>query len=107
MLFPRMYSDKSEHISAYKEWTNFKGRPVQVRTSEGTKTVMKPTFAENLAFFLDYQLNYMYWRYFMWNFAGRQNDIQGHGEVQTEIGSVDSILSTSILRETRPICPTI
>lgn len=80
MLFPRMYSDKSEHISAYKEWT--KGRPVQVRTSEGTKTVMKPTFAENLAFFLDYQLNYMYWRYFMWNFAGRQNDIQGHGEVQ-------------------------
>lgn len=82
MLFPRMYSDKSEHISAYKEWTNFKGRPVQVRTSEGTKTIMKPTFAENLAFFLDYQLNYMYWRYFMWNFAGRQNDIQGHGEVQ-------------------------
>ena len=82
MLFPRMYSDKSEHISAYKEWTNFKGRTVQVRTSEGTKTVMKPTFAENLAFFLDYQLNYMYWRYFMWNFAGRQNDIQGHGEVQ-------------------------
>lgn len=82
MLFPRMYSDKSEHISAYKEWTDFKGRPVQVRTSEGTKTVMKPTFAENLAFFLDYQLNYMYWRYFMWNFAGRQNDIQGHGEVQ-------------------------
>lgn len=82
MLFPRMYSDKSEHISAYKEWTNFKGRPVQVRTSEGTKTVMKPTFSENLAFFLDYQLNYMYWRYFMWNFAGRQNDIQGHGEVQ-------------------------
>ena len=53
-----------------------------MRTSEGTKTVMKPTFAENLAFFLDYQLNYMYWRYFMWNFAGRQNDIQGHGEVQ-------------------------
>lgn len=82
MLFPRMYSDKSEHISAYKEWTDFKGRPVQVGTSEGTKTVMKPTFAENLAFFLDYQLNYMYWRYFMWNFAGRQNDIQGHGEVQ-------------------------
>lgn len=82
MLFPRMYSDKSEHISAYKERTDFKGRPVQVRTSEGTKTVMKPTFAENLAFFLDYQLNYMYWRYFMWNFAGRQNDIQGHGEVQ-------------------------
>ena len=97
MLFPRMYSDKSEHISAYKEWTNFKGRPVQVRTSEGTKTVMKPTFAENLAFFLDYQLNYMYWRYFMWNFAGRQNDIQGQGEIEhgnwiTGISFIDSIL---------------
>ena len=97
MLFPRMYSDKSEHISAYKEWTNFKGRPVQVRTSEGTKTVMKPTFAENLAFFLDYQLNYMYWRYFMWNFAGRQNDIQGQGEIEhgnwiTGISFIDNML---------------
>ncbi|MCH5327846.1 MAG: hypothetical protein J1E02_02400, partial [Coprobacter sp.] len=46
-----------------------------------TRTVMKPTFGENLKFFLDYQLNYMYWRYFMWNFAGRQNDLQGNGEV--------------------------
>ncbi len=42
---------------------------------------LKPTMAENLDFFLVYQLNHMYWRYFMWNFAGRQNDIQGNGEV--------------------------
>ena len=46
-----------------------------------TRTCIKPTFAENLQFFFDYQLNYMYWRYFMWNFAGRQNDIQGSGEL--------------------------
>ena len=42
---------------------------------------MKPTMMENLRFFVDYQLNYMYWRYFMWNFAGRQNDLQGMGEI--------------------------
>ncbi len=82
MLFPRMYSDKATHISAYKEWSGFKGHPVRVNTGNGMETKMKPTFMENLKFFFSYQLNFMYWRYFMWNFAGRQNDIQGHGEVQ-------------------------
>lgn len=81
MLFPRMYSDKPNHISAYKEWSGFKGHNVTVNTPQGPKTVKNPTFGENLRFFLDYQLNYMYWRYFLWNFVGRQNDIQGHGEV--------------------------
>lgn len=81
MIFPRMYSEKDNHISAYKEWSGFKGKSVKVETPQGTKTVKKPTFGENLQFFLDYQLNHMYWRYFMWNFAGRQNDLQGHGEV--------------------------
>lgn len=88
MLFPRMHSNKSAHIEAYKEWTGFKGTPVRtkkldVNTGQYVPTVInKPTFAENLTFFLNYQLNFMYWRYFMWNFSGRQNDIQGHGEVQ-------------------------
>ena len=41
-----------------------------------------PTFAENLRFFISYQVNFMYWRYFLWNFVGRQNNIQGHGEVE-------------------------
>ena len=81
MFFPRMYSEKPNHISAYKEWSGFKGHNVLVNTPQGTKTVKNPTFGENLRFFLDYQLNYMYWRYFLWNFVGRQNDIQGHGEV--------------------------
>ncbi len=78
MLFPRMHSQSANHISAYKEWSGFKGRDVKVNG----RIVKKPTFAENLRFFFDYQLNHMYWRYFLWNFAGRQNDIQGHGEVQ-------------------------
>lgn len=82
MFFPRMYSSNPQHIEAYKEWTNFKGKPVRIKNHQGeTRTVYKPTFGENLKFFLDYQLNFMYWRYFMWNFAGRQNDLQGNGEV--------------------------
>ncbi|MDR2805013.1 MAG: DUF2723 domain-containing protein [Dysgonamonadaceae bacterium] len=80
-LFPRMYSSTDNHIQGYKEWSNFKGRRVRVSTPQGSKWVVKPTFAENLRYFFDYQVNFMYWRYFMWNFSGRQNDIQGQGEV--------------------------
>ncbi len=47
---------------------------------DGNVQVWKPSMADNLRYFLNYQLNHMYWRYFMWNFAGRQNDIQGNGE---------------------------
>ncbi len=66
-VFPRMHNSNGEarHINYYKYWTGIKGD----RT---------PTFGENLSFFFKYQINFMYWRYFMWNFAGRQNDIQGH-----------------------------
>ena len=81
MFFPRMHSTLPEHVNAYKNWINFKGKPVTVKTGEGSKIVQKPTFAENLRFFIHYQVNYMYWRYFMWNFSGRQNDIQGHGGI--------------------------
>ncbi len=83
MLFPRMYSSQSHHVEAYKEWSKDgnKTNKVKVKTNSGIRYVEKPTFAENIRFFLSYQVNYMYWRYFMWNFAGRQNDIQGHGEL--------------------------
>ena len=80
MLFPRMYSSDPRHVQAYKEWAQVKGQPVKYNYCGEMKSVMKPTFAENLKFFFSYQLNFMYWRYFMWNFAGRQNDIQGNGE---------------------------
>ena len=68
MLFPRMYS--SSHAGAYESWMGG-----VKKNSKGT-----PTMLENLRFFLSYQCNFMYWRYFMWNFAGRQNDMQGYGE---------------------------
>lgn len=82
MLFPRMYSSENNHIRAYKSWTDFKGVPVNWVQPDGTvEKIYKPTFFENLKFFLSYQVGWMYFRYFMWNFAGRQNDIQGHGNV--------------------------
>jgi hypothetical protein len=78
-IFPRMYSSQSRHIQAYKEWGKIKGKPVSIRERGQVKTVMKPTFGENLRFFFSYQIGHMYMRYFMWNFVGRQNDIQGNG----------------------------
>lgn len=81
-VFPRMYSSEANHVRAYKEWTNFTGRPIRVASSSGESEVRyAPTFGENLRFFFVYQFGHMYWRYFMWNFAGRQNDLQGHGEI--------------------------
>jgi hypothetical protein len=80
-IFPRMYN--REHADAYKEWCNFKGKRVRYKEYEGgpTRVIIAPTFFENLKFFFSYQVNFMYWRYFLWNFAGRQNEIQGNGEV--------------------------
>ncbi len=81
-IFPRMYSSEGRHVRAYKQWSKFKGKPIRYQTITGEiKTINKPTMIENLRFFFSYQLGWMYWRYFMWNFAGRQNDIQGHGNV--------------------------
>ncbi len=81
-IFPRMYSSKSDHVRVYKEWGKIKGQKIRVRDRNGTKTIVKPKFSENIRFFLNYQVGHMYMRYFMWNFAGRQNDIQGHGGFQ-------------------------
>ncbi|MDP2114109.1 MAG: hypothetical protein Q8K69_08635, partial [Bacteroidota bacterium] len=95
-LFPRMYSREDSHIQAYKQWAGIKGRKVQIADEEGqTKTIQIPTFGENLVFFFRYQVNQMYFRYFMWNFAGRQNDIQSQGEIMngnwiTGINFIDS-----------------
>jgi hypothetical protein len=81
-IFPRMYSNDPSHISEYERWVKIKGTRVQIQDRNGeAKTVIKPSFGTNLAFFFKYQLGYMYFRYFMWNFAGRQNDIQGQGGI--------------------------
>lgn len=97
MLFPRMHSTQGSHVEAYKQWADVKGTPVKYDRCGETVSVVKPTFAENLRFFFRYQLNFMYWRYFMWNFSGRQNDIQGNGELMngnwiTGISAIDEIL---------------
>jgi len=80
-IFPRMWSSTSQmHINGYETWGNVEGRPIRFTNRAGEQEVVnKPTFIENLRFFIAYQVGHMYWRYFMWNFAGRQNDIQGHG----------------------------
>lgn len=81
-VFPRMWSNQANHISAYKEWGGSKGTPITTTNSSGQpETIYKPTFGENLKFFFTYQIGHMYLRYFFWNFAGRQNDIQGHGSI--------------------------
>ena len=82
MFFPRMYSSQASHVEAYKEWTDFRGVPMRTLDRERKPTIIhKPTQGENLDFFLSYQVDWMYGRYFMWNFAGRQNDLQGHGGI--------------------------
>jgi len=78
-IFPRMYNSDPEHESAYKYWGKIKGRRFTITTGSGRETVVCPTFGENLRFFFRYQTGFMYMRYFMWNFVGRQNDIQGNG----------------------------
>jgi len=80
-LFPRMYSGKADHVEQYKKFGRIEGTPIKVQTQQGTETRYKPTFSENMRFFLSYQVGHMYFRYFMWNFAGRQNDTQSNGGI--------------------------
>ena len=85
MLFPRMWSGADQrYIDFYESYMNGKGKPVP-----GAEH-LKPTFGTNLWFFLDYQLNWMYWRYFMWNFAGRQNDIHSPSPGELFAGTWES-----------------
>jgi tetratricopeptide (TPR) repeat protein len=78
-IFPRMYSPEAEHEAAYKYWGKIKGRRYSIDSGSERKSIVCPTFGENLRFFFRYQTGYMYLRYLMWNFAGRQNDVQGNG----------------------------
>ena len=81
MLFPRMYD--AGHASAYESWMGgVDGSQVPYDRCGEQMMVKVPSQLENIRFFLSYQCNFMYWRYFMWNFAGRQNDIQGNGELE-------------------------
>ena len=105
MLFPRMYSESHANYpvaggttNLYEDWLGgIKGRTVPYDQCGEMLMVKIPTQWENIKFFFSYQVNFMYWRYFMWNFAGRQNDIQGNGEIEhgnwiTGIPFIDNIL---------------
>ena len=81
MLFPRMYSAQPSHIQGYKDWADIKGKRVRYDYCGQQKTDYCPTFTENMRYFFRYQVNFMYWRYFMWNFSGRQNDLQSYGDI--------------------------
>ena len=81
MVFPRMYS--SDHAQAYESWLGgVTGTEVPYDRCGESVMVKMPSQLDNIRFFLSYQCNFMYWRYFMWNFCGRQNDIQGNGEAE-------------------------
>ncbi len=98
-FFPRMYSSQPNHISGYKSWGNVKGEPIKTVNNRGEQeTIMKPTFAENLNFFFRYQVGYMYLRYFMWNFVGRQNDNQGQNGNVIDGNWISGITAIDALR---------
>ena len=85
MLFPRMWSSTDpRHITFYQSYIGKGGKSVKGAEHK------KPTFFQNLAFFFDYQMNWMYWRYFMWNFAGRQNDIHSPNPGEMFTGNWES-----------------
>lgn len=84
MLFPRTYSTRADHVNFYKQWLNI---------ADG----QTPSFIQNLEFFTSYQMGFMYWRYFLWNFSGRQNDKHGQGST-TEGNWITGIKSIDALR---------
>ena len=96
MVFPRMYS--ADHAKAYESWLGgVSGYEVPYDRCGEPVMVKMPSQWDNIRFFLSYQCNFMYWRYFMWNFCGRQNDIQGNGELEhgnwiTGISFIDNLM---------------
>jgi hypothetical protein len=113
MFFPRMWSNDNSHIDGYLDWAGIKEsdlyQPLMnkdgqiVRDERGimrydrNRPKARPTFFENIRYLISYQLGFMYFRYFMWNFSGRQNDMQGygsplHGNWITGIPFLDNIL---------------
>lgn len=102
-FFPRMYSNQANHVDAYIRWTNMdkndlysqrldkNGQPARDKYGEFiydySKPKDKPGLADNITFFVRYQLGHMYLRYFMWNFSGRQNDVQGHYKEEITSGN--------------------
>jgi hypothetical protein len=95
-LFPRMWSSDNEHVDVYIEWAGLRENQLYAPRRDAENNILRdsegkilydrqspknpPGFLSNLRFFFTYQVGHMYFRYFMWNFVGRQNDTQGHGD---------------------------
>ena len=97
-VFPRMWSSREKsHISVYKSYQKSKGKPVRITGADGKEKIeYKPAFSDNLSFFFKYQLGHMYFRYFMWNFVGRQSDVESQPNIRngnwiSGIKAIDSI----------------
>ena len=75
-FFPRMWTDGKD--DAYRLWSGMDGSH---KVTYAGREIEVPSFGDNMRFFFNYQLNFMYWRYFLWNFVGRQSDNQSTGEV--------------------------
>ncbi|TKG94578.1 DUF2723 domain-containing protein [Puteibacter caeruleilacunae] len=81
-VLPRMWSSDPKHVKEYKKWANIKGRKIKYTNANGeVEMIEQPSLGDNLKFLFRYQIGHMYVRYFMWNFVGRQNDIQGNGGI--------------------------
>jgi len=100
VLFPRMWDAGESHPHGYKSWGGTDVTKIAVYNQETQQTEQrdKPTYGDNIHYFLSYQVWFMYWRYFLWNFCGRQNDIQGedpqdnlHGNWITGISFLDAM----------------
>jgi len=97
LFFPRLWDSDMGHPAMYEAWMDIQGHEVPYDQCGKIIMVKVPTQWENIKFFFSYQLNWMYWRYFMWNFSGRQNDIQGNGELEngnwiTGFSFIDNLL---------------
>ena len=83
-FLPRMYytsnNPNDPKITAYKNWSGYDATDVRDSDENGADGLRLPRWGENMNYMFRYQMNWMYWRYFMWNFSGRQNDFQGHGD---------------------------
>jgi tetratricopeptide (TPR) repeat protein len=90
-VFPRMWSQQASHEAAYKSWGRVEGERIVHTNQRGEReTIVKPTMGDNLTYFARYQVGWMYMRYFGWNFIGKQNDVQGHGNI-TDGNSITGI----------------
>lgn len=97
-LLPRMYSSLPEHQASYIFWGDVRGTPLPVTEESGDASIaIRPTFAENLRYAVAYQFNHQYWRYFLWNFVGRQDDVLNqsgsrmHGNILSGFDAIDAL----------------